>query len=183
MKNGHDKAAEGDSVDPARRDGGMSFIELLVAIVLLGTVGVAVLTTFRVTIEGTRVERDHARALQWLESAASVVQGTNRESCILDPVDDAAYSTGEEKVRTEYEYAVRLQVENPPGWEADQLRIVPPVKVWDGNEFLDPASAPQPCYDNENKRLQLITIEVSDTAGQIVETMDIVKSEGGEETP
>ena len=74
------------------RDRGVTFVELLVSIVLLGTVGIAVLTTLRVTITGTQLQRDHSRALQWLESAAAVVQGTNRESCILDPVLDAGYA-------------------------------------------------------------------------------------------
>ena len=57
------------------------------------------------------------------------------------------------------------------------------MKVWDGSQFLDPATAPQPCYDADNKRLQLITIEVTDTSGKIIESMDVVKSEGGEATP
>lgn len=167
------------------RDRGVTFVELLVSIVLLGTVGIAVLTTLRVTITGTQLQRDHSRALQWLESAAAVVQGTNRESCILDPVLDAGYASEEEKVRSKYEHAIRTQVDNPPGWDADQLRIVPPVKLWDGVQFLDPAESERACseHENENKRLQLITIEVRDTAGQIVETIDIVKSEGGEAAP
>ena len=99
----------------------MTYVELLVTIVLLGTLGIGVLTTVTVTVTGTRIDRDHARALQWLQSAAAVAQATNRESCILDPILDAGYATGEEKVRAKYEDAIRTQVADPPGWDGDQL--------------------------------------------------------------
>ena len=168
------------SVSP-RPDRGATFIELLIAIVLLGTVGLAVLVTFRVTIIGTRLERDHARALQWLQSAGAVVQQMPRESCKLGP-SDTAYATGEQKVRERYQWAIQNLVENPPEWEPDQLTVVAPVQVWNGKIFHDPATPPPPpdgadCYDGLGKTLQLVKIQVEDPAGDIIESIEVVKSE------
>ena len=60
------------------RDLGATFIEMLVSIVLLGTVVVGSLTALRATIIATEIDADHANAYTWLQSAA-------------DAIDDAAY--------------------------------------------------------------------------------------------
>lgn len=159
----------------ARRDRGVTFVELLVAIVLLGTVGVGVLAALRVSVDATRLERDHSRAYQWLQSANGVLQATPRVSCGYTLPDDGAYASGEEKVRLEYQEAIRSTVENPPGWDESQLSVVEPVKVWDGSRYWDPTIAPQPCYDSDGYLLQLITLQVTSPDGDIIETLEVVK--------
>lgn len=151
----------------SRRDSGTSFIELLVAIVLLGTVIIGVLTAVRTTVIGTRLERDHAKAQQWLQSASENVRGTVRWGC--DTYTEA-------EIRLHYQTdVIRLPANNPTGWPDNQIQVVRPVKVWNGEQYLDPYTAPQPCYDNEGKFLQLVTIQVLSPDGDILESVEVVK--------
>jgi len=157
-------------------DHGSTFIEVLVSVVLLGTVCVAVLTAVRTSVVATVIERDHSRAFQWLQSADGVLQAAPRESCNFDPVADAPFTSGEEKVRVTYENLIRAQVANPPGWEDSQITIQRPILAWDGTQYWDPydPAAPQPCFD-PTYQLQLVTLRVTSPEGQIIETNEVVK--------
>ncbi|MEO7397541.1 MAG: hypothetical protein ABIW84_03150 [Ilumatobacteraceae bacterium] len=152
----------------------MSLVEVLVAVVLLGTAVVATLTALRGTIIATAIERDHAKAYQWLQSAVGVLQGAERAGCDLGPLD-TGYSTGEAKVRETYQQVIRDGVINPDGWGDYQLVVLPPVKVWDGELYWDPAMSPQSCYDSSGFKLQLITIRVTSPDGKIIEDLQVVK--------
>lgn len=148
-----------------RRDSGASLIEILIAVVLLGLVVVSVLGALRMSVMGTRIERDHAKAYQWLQSATGVLHAADRVGC----------DSGEETMRLEYQDVVRADVVNPPAWEDHQLTVLPPVKVWDGTRYWDPAEAPKPCYEEDGYFLQLITLEVTNPGGDIIETIEVVK--------
>lgn len=161
--------------EQSRRDRGVTFIEILVAVVLLGTVGVGVLTALRVSVDATRLERDHSRAYQWLQSANGVLQAAPRVSCGYTLPDDAAFASGEEKVRLQYQTLIRNTVVNPPGWGDLQLTVVEPVKVWDGSRYWDPSIAPKPCYDSDGFLLQLVTLQVVSPDGDIIESIEVVK--------
>lgn len=160
----------------ARRspDSGVSLVEILVAVVLLGTAGLGTLTALRGALIGTAIERDHARAYQWLQSAVGVLKVSERVGCDLGPGD--TYATGEEKVRLTYQQRIRDGVVNPTGWADYQLTVVRPVEVWDGTRYWDPSLAPQPCYDSGGFKLQLVTIQVSSPDGKIIEDIQIVKN-------
>jgi type II secretory pathway pseudopilin PulG len=153
----------------------MSLVEVLVAIVLLGTVVIATVTAVRSTVLATRTERDHAKAYQWLQSAVGVLQAADRTGCDLSPAD--LNPTGEDKVRTTYQDAIRDGVINPVGWKDLQLTVLQPVEVWDGTQYWDPYSslAPKPCYDSDGFKLQLITIQVTSPDGRILEKLQVVK--------
>lgn len=151
--------------DRASTDCGATLIEILVSIVLLGTTVVAVLAATHMSVIGTRIERDHAKAYQWLQSANGVLQAAERISC----------EAGEAAMRLGYQDTVRTGVVNPPGWDDRQLTVLEPVKVWDGSLYWDPAVAPKPCYEEDGYRLQLITLQVTDPAGTIIETIQVVK--------
>lgn len=156
------------------RDTGMSLVEVLVAVVLLGSVVSVTLSALASTFVAGRTERDHSRAFQWLQSATGVLQSAPRVGCELDP-EDGAYSSGEEKVRTVYQDAIRNNVVNPPGWASVQLTIVEPVQIWDGTRYWDPAAAPTSCYDDAGFKLQLITIQVTSPDGRIIRSVEVVK--------
>src|SRR5690606_9875309 len=63
---------------PRRSDTGATFVEVLVAIVLLGTVVVGTLAGVRATLLSSAVDRDHANAHAWLQSASDLLYGHPR---------------------------------------------------------------------------------------------------------
>lgn len=148
------------------RDRGDTLIEVLIAIVLLGTVVASTLTGLGVTVNGTAMERDRATAQMWLQSSIEALKQTPTEDC---------NDTGQTEVtlRTAYEDAVRAAVPPPPGWDEAQLRIVPPVRYWDPRlRFQDV------CYDDYGYELQLIELEVSSPDGEVIERVHAVVGGG-----
>lgn len=149
-----------------RRDRGDTFLEVLIAIVLLGTVVASTLTGLGATVNGTAYERDRATAQMWLQSAIEALQETPTQDC-----NDTGQT--EASLRAAYESAVRAAVPPPPGWEAVQLRIVPPVRFWDPRlRFQDV------CFDDYGYELQLIELEVSSPDGEIIERVHAVVGGG-----
>ena len=151
----------------------MSFVEVLVAVVLLGIAGVAILTTLRVTVIGSATERDHARAQQWLQSAVGAIREVDYVPC--DNAD--TYPTAQDHMIAKYDAAVKSATA-PPGWDpSSQIRVVGPIEVWDGSRYWTPAETADPddCFQADGFSLQLVTIEVADTDGEIVETVQVVK--------
>lgn len=159
----------GDRAD--RADRGMSLIEILVTVVLLGTVVLATLAAMQASIVGTAVERDHARAHQWLQSATGVLQAAPRISC---------HTTGEvpaeELIREGYEEVLHTDVANPAGWSDWQITIVEPIEVWDGSRYWNPYALPEDanCFE-PLYQLQLVTIQVVSPDQRIIETRQVVK--------
>lgn len=148
------------------RDRGDTFLEVLIAIVLLGTVVAATLTGLSTTVTGTAMERDRATAQMWLQSSIEALKEAPTEDC-NDPGQTEA------SLRATYEEAVRTAVPPPPGWDTAQLRIVPPVRFWDPRlRFQDV------CYDDYGFELQLIELEVSSPDGVIIERVHAVVGGG-----
>jgi hypothetical protein len=163
VKSAFTKADPLPTGDPSRRDAGLSFIEVLVAIVLLGTALIGVLTAVRATIIGSRVERDHSMAHQWLQSASEVVRGTPRLGC--DVMSEA-------DIRAAYETTIREEAPAPAGWNDPTLiEIIEPIRFWDGQNYLNPPA----CFETQERYLQLINLQVSNPDGDIVETVQVVK--------
>jgi prepilin-type N-terminal cleavage/methylation domain-containing protein len=146
------------------RDRGVSMIEILISIVLLGMAVSAMLTTLKVSISASATERDHANAHAWLQTASDVLYGLERLDC---GTDDAPAL--EQAVRTFYETEIKNVATNPEGWPAQNIEVVPPVLFWDGEVYQNV------CYDDDTINLQLITIRVRDLNNKIVETVQVVK--------
>lgn len=154
-----------------RRDAGMSFIEVLVSIVLLGTVVIGVLTAVRATVIATTTEREHSRAGQWLESAAKVIEGVPFGNCSV------VSGVPQSSVDALAEYNDALQdLPVPAGWSANQLSIQrsADIDVWDGTNWV-PYSATSACYDDTDLRLQRVLLTVESPDGRIIETLEVVK--------
>jgi hypothetical protein len=71
---------------------------------------------------------------------------------------------------------LRDDTPSPTGWEEWQIRVVPPVQVWDGSRYWNPddPAAPQSCFE-PLFLLQLITIQVVSPDGKIIENRQVVK--------
>ena len=102
MTNGHDKADDTTPLAAARRDGGVTFIEILVAVVLLGTVVVAVLAALTASIRGSVAHDEKIRALAVLEAGSAALVHTevcdaavvaNYRTAARGGVVDAGWST------------------------------------------------------------------------------------------
>jgi Tfp pilus assembly protein PilV len=145
------------------RDSGVTLIEILISIVLLGLVVGAMLTTLAVTVSASATERDHANAHAWLQTASDVLYGLERHDC------GTIAAAQEGAVRAFYETEIKAVATNPEGWPAANIEVVPPILFWDGDGYQST------CYDDQNINLQLITIRVRNLDNQIVETVQVVK--------
>ena len=145
-----------------RRDRGVSFIEVLVSIVLLGTTVIGVLAAVRTSVIGARLESDHAKAQQWLQSASENVRDIERLGCDTNL---------EDVIRSTYQAQLQAGGDNPPGWQDDRLEIIEPIQFWDGTQYLDPPA----CFETQRRYLQLITLQVKNPDDEIIETVQVVK--------
>ena len=84
-----------------RSDRGTTLIEILIALVLMGTVIVAGLFGLTATVVAGRVHRDHANAHSWLQSAADILYSAPKTYC-----DPAQPDDGEAAVRADYDAIV-----------------------------------------------------------------------------
>jgi hypothetical protein len=153
--------------DPAhrrvrQRDRGTSLVEILMAIVLLGTAVGAMMTALRVTINAGTLQRDHANAYAWLQTASDVLYGVDRVPC------GTVAATDQQAVFDRYQSVV-ANTENPENWPAANIEVVPPVRFWNGSIYQDR------CYDEFGINLQLITLQVRDMNGRIIERIEVVK--------
>ena len=165
-----------ERTQPDRRDPGISFVEVLVAIVLLGTVAIGVLTAVRTTVVASAIDRDHANAHAWLQSAADLLGGHERADCGhpdgdvdddgIDEPDADERAAVKSAVLAAYQEAV-AGVTDIEGWPSDGLRVED-VQYWDGHSYQDV------CYDDFGIRLQLVRISASNPDGSIVEEIEVV---------
>lgn len=159
--------------DRARaRDVGVSLIEVLLAVVLMGTVVTGTLTALRSAVSASSVQRDHATAHAWLQSAADALYATDKVSC-----DPLAPDHGASNTSAAYEALVR-SVTNPERWEATQIRVAD-VAFWNAIPIGNGRTAytfGALCHETLGLGLQLVEIEVRSPSGRILEQVQIVKS-------
>lgn len=152
-----------DAPTRPRRDRGLSYIEVLVAIVLLGIATVGTLAAVRVTVIGSRLERDHSRAQVWLQSAIETLDRTPRVGC--DPVSGVPTDP-----RGDYEAAIQAGAPAIPDWAANPQLRVTSVSFWDGTTYQTLT-----CSDDAGFLLQLVRIVVTNPDGEIVEDVEVIK--------
>lgn len=132
------------------------------AILLIGTTASAGLVTLRTSIMASATNRDHSNAHAWLQTATDVLYGASREDC------GTTTSSQVNAVKSQYQQVVR-QTSNPQNWPSTNISVTS-VLFWDGE-----SSYQTTCYDDYGINLQLITIQVTNPDGEIVESVQIVK--------
>jgi type II secretory pathway pseudopilin PulG len=168
VRRASNKADDLPAATAPRRDRGMSYIEVLVAIVLIGLTVVGVLTAVRATIIGTRVERDHSKAQQWLQSAVGVIEAQDFASCNPVVINGA-------NVEAAYQAAIDNPVsgaKRPFGFTTSTIDVKTP-EVWDGTKFVT-FDSQTVCYDQSRLRQQRVTIEVNQPNG-VRESVEMIK--------
>ena len=161
-----------DAQPLARRDAGVTLIEILIAIVLLAGVIAGSMAALRATTVSGEIHRDHSRAHAWLQSASDILYAEPKKGC-----DGSQADQGEQAVRQAYDAVVDLKVKKPSDWQSWQIQVVQPVKFWNtGNLDADPD--PEFFFGSScdpNLQLQAITLQVKSPSGRIIETVEIVK--------
>jgi hypothetical protein len=147
-------------------DSGISLIEVLVSVVLLGTAVVAMLVAVRVSVIGSRVERDHSKALQALQSAVGIVQDQDFGECSNPSLANKQF------IISGYQTSIDRFAGMPEGFDGT-IRITD-LKVWDQGRWID-FSAQTVCLDDRRLRQQLVTVEARARTGGTVEVRQIVK--------
>lgn len=143
MRLGHEVGARSEPPEPrasSRRDAGVSMIEVLVAVVLLATVGVGVLSSLATAARGASLQRDIAAAQASLATAADTI-GENfggYRSCGTSSASEIA---------TAYRSAIDAarDPESPPV-------AVTAVRFWNGSAFADV------CATGAGHRLQQVVL-------------------------
>lgn len=159
---------EGGAAAP-RSDVGATFVEILISLVLLGTVLIATLTAMRTTIIATSIERDHSKAQQWLQSAIGIIEDVDFGDC-----SDVALSGPQ--IEAAYQDAIDDPVtgaQQPYNFVGATIDVFEP-DVWDGSQWVAFGDQSQ-CLDDELLRQQRVTVEVRSPDGNIIESVQLVK--------
>lgn len=155
-----------------RRDRGTSLVEVLIAVVLLGGAVTGTLTAVRSATFASALQRDHATAHAWLQSAADALYARDKVLC-----DPGAADQGRAAVTAAYAATVRL-VPNPEGWAESQIGIID-VGFWNAVPLANGVTRfafGDVCHETIGLGLQMIEIEVRSPSGRILEQVEIVKS-------
>lgn len=160
-------------------DRGVSLVEMLVAVTLMGTVVAAVVSSVFVTVKATAYERDHAKAQQWLQAAVGVIEAVDFASC--DPL-----LINGTNVQKDYQDAVSVGKVDTNGdgtvngndgarrpWEYEGVLTVEIPDVWDGSKFV-PFNSQSVCYDQSRLRQQRVRLVVNHPSG-VEETVEMIK--------
>ena len=144
------------------RDRGQTFVEILVAIVLLGTAVSGTLTALRATIVSGEVDEGQAKAHAWLLAAADAIQRTEYKSCSL----------GVGAVTSAYDTAVQT-APAPEGWGGGGVGVNV-VDFWNKSNGAEVWS--DDCGTEVSA--QLVEIYVLSPTGDVGKTMQVVKRGG-----
>lgn len=163
---------------PRRRNGesdlGASLIEVLIGIVLLGTVVTATLTGLATAITASALDRDHANAHAWLQTAADMLYARELDQC--DPAADPATEIAD--TMAEYQSTIQ-QTDNPEGWSAANIQVTG-VEWWsidiDPSTGIGTESWGNVC-DSGDTNLQRVSIRVRAEDGRIVEEVEVIIGE------
>jgi prepilin-type N-terminal cleavage/methylation domain-containing protein len=152
-------------------DSGFTMIEMLVTIVLMGMTVVAVLVGVQTTIHATVIDREHAIAFAWLQSASDEIYRTARVPC----------TDGLPKAIADYDTAAK-KADVPSAWSATATIAVTNVeylgKVGIDDDFeWSPAFCFEGVgYETSPLYTQRVTIQVTSPDVGIVKTIQMVKS-------
>jgi hypothetical protein len=141
---------------PRPDDAGVTLIDVVVAITLLGLAAVAVLGAFATLSVTSSRHRDLADVQSVLASAAEMVTapGTLRVACATP---------------SSYQAAARNAVQ-PASWPASTVGVTA-VQYFDGANFG------ATCYDAKGFHLQKVTISVTSMNGRTTQSVDVYKGD------
>jgi prepilin-type N-terminal cleavage/methylation domain-containing protein len=163
-------------------DRGLSLIELLVAVMLIGLVVVGILVSLRTTTAATGIDRDHAISYSWLQAASDEIYRDPRIPCTSGQAAAiAAYTAAAHRAPIPVTWRSEGDPSVPQGSAAIRVTNVEylgrtnpdAVFEWDKSFcFEGGVYVESPLYT------QRVTIESTSPDGRIVKTLQMVKNEG-----
>jgi type II secretory pathway pseudopilin PulG len=157
------RAALGDNA-------GLSLIEVLFAVALIGLAVVGTLPLLWSTVRASALQDRFAGARRWVVAAGdyAVTSSMTRIACTTSPNNTAA-------IITSYQTSLRTAAapNRPAGW-ADTQMTVTGVKFWSGTAFS------ATCYEptSPTLKMQQISLRVVSVDGTVTETLEVAKSDG-----
>jgi type II secretory pathway pseudopilin PulG len=173
-------------------DRGATLVELIVAITLMGLVVVSVLVSLRTTTSGSAIDRDQAKAFEWLQAASDRIYNGPRVPCYqTSPTPQASYD------------ALAQSTNTPSGWGTGSGATIQVISVaflgrtsdtvpleWRAASThclesagcpanLDDVPSPIPAqylYCAGPLTTQKVTIRATSPNGRIVKILEMVKS-------
>lgn len=155
--------ARRDPGDPARRDEGVSLVEVVISIVLMGTLIVAILNAVTTSIRTSSVSRDAAQVETVVVNAADRI---NRAPVRCDINGYTEYAVA----------AVRSQ-----GWWTNEGEFAQAADV--RHEFYDPSVSPPwregvcPADDFGKRVIQRVSVTITSPHESVSRTIQVVKSD------
>ena len=153
------------------RDRGVSIIEVLISVMLLGVVVVTVLAGLSTTIKASATDRDHANAHAWLQTGADMLYARELITCGTRDADDPLNDI--KLIAAEYENTIR-QTENPEGWPEANISVI--GLEWWSIDVVDGIGTEvwgTKC-DTPETDLQKIELRVRADDGRIVEEVELI---------
>lgn len=160
----------------APRDVGQTLIEILIAIVLMGTAVTAVLVSVRTTTAASAVDEEHAISFAWLQAASDEIYRIPRLPC------DGTEAT---RLAIIANYSAAIQPPNvpkPDSWPGaasasiavTNLQFLGKVSPDDEYEWGDSYCLEGGIYANSPQYTQRVTIQATSPTG-MVKTLQMVK--------
>jgi type II secretory pathway pseudopilin PulG len=179
-----DRAGDLTPIDRRRpADLGVTLIEIVIAVVLLGMTVVATLSLLAATINGTALDRDHSNAHAWLQTASDILYARPLEKCVdlttplvlSDPLPtEADWNDQITDLIDTYEDTVQ-DTDNPEDWPVGNIEIVQ-LELW--HYERDPVTnAVDEGWDNwcdPDSNLQKVKLRVRGLDGRIVEEVEVI---------
>ena len=163
-------------------DRGISLVEMVVTIAIMGLLVTAVLTAVRMSVSASATDRDQAVAFTWLQAASDEIYRAPRVPCTSD-------GTGRLLAIDQYTVAAR-QAEVPPVWQTstgtprDAASVAVTNVEYLGRTTVDDVFdwGPGFCFEggtfaDSPLYTQRVTVQVTFPDGTTIQTLEMVKSE------
>lgn len=154
-----------------RRDAGATLIEVVIAIMLMGTVVAATMTMLTGTVTATRLNRDHSNAHAWLQTASDMLYARELERCSGDALAPPM-SVQRAAIMADYQQTVR-ETQNPEGWASSNIEVIS-LDFWHFQKAADHSVEESWATDRCTTDLQRVGLRVREPNGEIVEEVEVV---------
>ena len=165
-------------IDASQSDAGVSLIEILIAIVLMGTAVVSTLSLLTTTIGATSTNRDHSNAHAWLQTASDMLYARQPLFCtgvdpLKNPLTPAQINAQRTSIIASYQATIQ-STENPEDWAYGNIQVIE-LLFWHYGRNAATNGVDEGWYpDRCTTQLQLVKLRVRNPDGNIIEEVEVI---------